>query len=153
MIQYSYSINSTLLFPPTPPNSSIFYPITSPVATQQELQDDIHWWVFSVHYLSICAGYVGGSATRLDVFLECKSKPAGFTFRTDDSFILNFQRNGSQLPVLPIPLEVLHTAPPFATLVLGIVYWLLRERDDRTALPDERAQFEGNKERGPHGGA
>ena len=29
-----------------------------------------------------------------------------------------------------------------ATLVLGVVYWLLRERDDRTALPDERAQFE-----------
>jgi uncharacterized membrane protein (DUF373 family) len=29
-----------------------------------------------------------------------------------------------------------------ATLVLGVIYWLLRERDDRMALPDERAQFE-----------
>lgn len=30
-----------------------------------------------------------------------------------------------------------------ATLVLGVVYWLLRERDDRRAPPDERAQLEG----------
>lgn len=29
-----------------------------------------------------------------------------------------------------------------ATLVLGVVYWLLRERDDRRVPPDERAQLE-----------
>ena len=30
-----------------------------------------------------------------------------------------------------------------ATLVLGIVYWLLRERDDRVPSAEERAEFEG----------
>ncbi|KAH6718889.1 hypothetical protein BKA61DRAFT_731415 [Leptodontidium sp. MPI-SDFR-AT-0119] len=123
--QYSYNLNNTLASPSAIDNSSTYSSFDSTVLTQQEITDGIHWWVFTVHYLSICAGYVGGSPTPLNVFLECESKPAGYTFRTDDPFILNFQRNCTQFPVVSIPLDVIHTDAPFVTLVLGIVFSIL----------------------------
>ena len=120
--QYSYNLNSTAAFPPSTSNSSLSSSSTSPVLTPQEITDGIHWWVFTVHYLSICAGYVGGSPTPLNVFLECKVKPLGYTFRTDDPFIVSFQRNGSLFPVESIPLDIIRTKAPCVMLVLGIVF-------------------------------
>ncbi|KAG4410858.1 hypothetical protein IFR04_016003 [Cadophora malorum] len=120
--QYSYNLNSTAAFPPSTSNSSLSSSSTSPVLTPQEITDGIHWWVFTAHYLSICAGYVGGSPIPLNVFLECKVKPLGYTFRTDDPFIVSFQRNGSLFPVESIPLDIIRTKAPCVMLVLGIVF-------------------------------
>ncbi|KAH7403659.1 hypothetical protein BKA64DRAFT_641628 [Cadophora sp. MPI-SDFR-AT-0126] len=123
--QYTYNLNSTAAFPTSNSNSSLNPASTSPILTPQEVTDGIHWWVFTVHYLSICAGYVGGSPTPVNVFLECEKKPAGYTFRTDDPFIVNFQREGSLVLVEPIPLDVIDTKAPFLMLVLGMGFLVL----------------------------
>jgi hypothetical protein len=85
--------------------------------------DDIHWWFFTVHYLSICGGYVGGTKDPDYGFLKCERRAAGWRFRTDDPFIVNFLSFDGRFPVnSTVPLETVTTAPAFGSLVVGIVF-------------------------------
>jgi len=85
--------------------------------------DDIHWWFFTVHYLSICGGYVGGTEDPDYGFLKCERRAAGWRFRTDDPFIVNFLSFDGRFPVnSTVPLETVTTAPAFGSLVVGIVF-------------------------------
>ena len=87
------------------------------------LRDGIHWWFFTVHYLSICGGYVGGTENREYGFLGCEQRAAGWRFRTDDPFIVNFLSIDGSFPVdSAAPFETFTTAPAFGTLAVGISF-------------------------------
>jgi hypothetical protein len=89
--------------------------------------DDIHWWFFTVHYLSICGGYVGGTEDPDYGFLKCERRAAGWRFRTDDPLIVNFLSFDGRFPVnSTFPLETVTTAPAFGSLVVGIVFSVFR---------------------------
>jgi hypothetical protein len=80
---------------------------------------------FTVNYLSICGGYVEGGEDGEWFTLECHRKLAGFKFRTDDPWIMNFGRYNDTNPVLGIPLQTINTALPFATLIIGLVLTII----------------------------
>jgi hypothetical protein len=87
------------------------------------LADDIHWWFFTVHYLSLCGGCVGGTEDPEYIFLQCERKPVGWRFRTDDPFIVNFMQVREMLPVnSTVPMDTFSTAPASGTLVVGIAF-------------------------------
>ncbi|KAE9380073.1 hypothetical protein N431DRAFT_432380 [Stipitochalara longipes BDJ] len=117
---YTYEVNTNVVYQPA--NSTATDPYgNSPFAAL--LGDDIHWWFFTVHYLSLCGGYVGGTEDPDYIFLQCEHKAAGWKFRTDDPFIINFMSVEGVLPVnSTVPLETLSTAPAFGTLLVGIVF-------------------------------
>jgi hypothetical protein len=83
--------------------------------------DDIHWWFFTVHYLSICGGYDGGTEDPDYGFLKCERRAAEGMFRTDDPFIVNFLSFDGRFPVnSTVPLETVTTAPALDLLLLGL---------------------------------
>ena len=102
-----------------PPNSTT----PSPFFTQYpQIQDDLHWFYFTVNYLSICGGYVGGTEDPEYRLLECKIQTPGFRFRTDETFIVNFLSYDENFPINgTVPLETFSTGSSFATLIVGIV--------------------------------
>jgi len=90
------------------------------------IEDNIHWWFFTVHYLSLCGGFVGGTEDPVNFYLECERKVAGWRFRTDDPFIVNFLSIDDRFPVnSTVPLETFTTAPAFGTLAIGIAFSVL----------------------------
>ena len=84
-------------------------------------------WFFSVHYLSLCGGYGYSDGETVEPrLLECEPKEAGWIFKGNDPFIVNFQSVYSDgqddIPVI-VPIDLppeLHTRAPFAMLVSGI---------------------------------
>jgi hypothetical protein len=119
--QYSYALTDGVVYPPfNSTNSSIPYGL-GPYAGL--INDDIHWWFFTVHYLSICGGYLGGLENPDYGFLKCEQRAAGWRFRTDDPFIVNFLSFDERFPVnSTVPLETVATAPAFGSLAVGIVF-------------------------------
>jgi hypothetical protein len=118
-LQYTYEINNDLLYPPANATTPPAPYGTGPWA--KETGDDIHWFFFTVHYLSLCGGYGAGEETENDVFLQCERKAAGWTFATNDPFIVNFLSVDEQFPVnSTAPFQSFTTAPAFGTLVIGI---------------------------------
>jgi hypothetical protein len=90
------------------------------------LQNDLHWFFFTVNYLSICAGYAGGTEDEEDYIVDCQRKTPGFTFRTDDPYIVNFWNYNGTYPVQSdVPLSTFSTTPPFASLMIGMVLSIL----------------------------
>jgi hypothetical protein len=88
--------------------------------------DDFHEWFFSVHYLSICAGYMGGTEDPDYVHLNCSLRSGSFTFRSDDKFIADYSSIGDLYPVeLRYDIGSYDLRPPFAMLVLGISFTIL----------------------------
>lgn len=89
-------------------------------------------WFFSVHYLSLCGGYAFSDGKAVETrHLACEAKEAGWIFKGNDPFIVNFQAvhgdGQDDLPViLPtvLPTE-LHTRTPFALLVSGIAFTVI----------------------------
>jgi len=117
---YSYDYTSVVYPPENSTTPSIPFG-AGPYAG--EIEDDIHWFFFTVNYLSLCGGYVGGTEDPDYVVLECERKPGGYRFQTDDPFIVNFLSYNGELPVnSTVPLETFSTAPSFATLVIGIIF-------------------------------
>ncbi|KAH6683442.1 hypothetical protein B0J14DRAFT_647657 [Halenospora varia] len=122
---YSYSANSSIYYA-SRNDTPNYLQASSPVLTTQQLNDGLHWWIVSVHYLSICIGYVGGSPTPIVVIDSCQSRPGGWEFKSDDPFIRDFQRNGTLFPVEMFKeVETLKTAPSFVSLVLGVAFAIL----------------------------
>ncbi|KAH8805244.1 hypothetical protein F5884DRAFT_443113 [Xylogone sp. PMI_703] len=128
---YRYPGNYSLIYPPTNTSiypSSNFSELPNPVAQKiQGYGNDLHEWFFSVHYLAICAGYMGGSENPDYVNLDCWSRHGGFSFSTDDESILSYQSIGDLFPVTPLSgdPDTFNLQPPFAMLVLGIAFTVL----------------------------
>lgn len=122
--QYSYDLADGVVYPPlNATNSTIEYGV-GPYASL--IGNDIHWWFFTVHYLSLCGGYVGGTESPDYVFLQCERKAAGWRFRTDDPFIVHFLSFDEKPPVnSTVSLETFTTAPPIGTLATGIAFSVL----------------------------
>jgi hypothetical protein len=105
------------------PNATIPYVLYNTGPWPKEIDDDIHWFFFSIHYLSLCGGYVGGTEDPDYYFLQCERKAGGWRFRTDDPYIVNFLSVDGQFPVnSTVPLQTFTTAPAFGTLVIGITF-------------------------------
>jgi len=118
---FEYDFNYTVLYPQQTNNSSM----TSyePTAFAAAYQSEILAFYFNVHYLSLCAGWMGTDGEEpMYVNLECAAKPLGWTFRTDDSFIVNYgAANGSFPVVIPNEIQELHTKIPASLLIIGMV--------------------------------
>lgn len=89
-------------------------------------------WFFSVHYLSLCGGYAFSDGEAVEPRqLACQAKEAGWIFKGNDPFIVNFQAvHGDGQDVLPVILPTvlpteLHTRTPFALLVSGIAFTVI----------------------------
>ncbi|PMD60847.1 uncharacterized protein K444DRAFT_642763 [Hyaloscypha bicolor E] len=94
---YSYDLTDGVVYPPlNSTNSSIPYDV-GPYAGL--IGDDTHWRFFTVHFLSICGGYVGGTEDPEYGFLKWERRAAGWRFRTDDPFIVNFLSFDGRFPV------------------------------------------------------
>lgn len=66
---------------------------------------------------------MGGEATPLYKHLECQSKRLGWTFRTDDPFIVNFGAQNGTRPLASDDIELVkvETVTPVATLLVGLI--------------------------------
>lgn len=79
-----------------------------------------------MHYLALCAGAEGGTATEFFRHFECVRKPVGWVFRTDDPFITNFGTfNGSSAVNSNRELIQIETIKPGVMLVIGLVLSIL----------------------------
>lgn len=120
-LQFIYDGNFTII---NDYNYTTVFNVTgNPVAIAiQNYSDEFHSWFFEVHYLSICAGYLGGTEDPIYYHLNCSARTGGFTFRADDQFILDYQSISDSFPVLPNTVNrTFNMGPSFATLVVGIV--------------------------------
>jgi len=75
--------------------------------------------------LSLCAGWAATAAADNDFnSLDCITKPLGWTFRTDDPFIVNYGSANGSYPVVTsgVKVEELSTQAPAVTLVLGLIF-------------------------------
>ena len=69
---------------------------------------------------------MGGTEDAYYYQLNCSYRPGSFIFRTDDPFIVDYQAIGGEYPVeAGGPFESFDLRPPFACLVLGIVFSIL----------------------------
>lgn len=118
--KYRYEGNYTVIYPPEDQGPNAVDLILPGYG------DDFHEWFFSVHYLSICAGYMGGTEDPDYVHLDCSLRPESFTFRSDDKFIIDYSSVGDLFPVVPrYNITSFNLRPPFAILVLGIAFTIL----------------------------
>jgi hypothetical protein len=118
--KYRYSGNYTIIYPPEN------QPVNPSFLANGLYEDDFHEWFFSVHYLSICAGYMGGTEDPEYIHLNCSTRPGSFTFATDDKFILDYQSVGDLFPVVGRDtFDTFNLRPPFVTLVIGIIFIVL----------------------------
>ncbi|KAH8816998.1 hypothetical protein F5884DRAFT_778169 [Xylogone sp. PMI_703] len=120
---YRYEGNYSIIYPPGNGHAP-----RNPVAVAiGSYPDEFHEWFFSVHYLSICAGFMGGTENPYYYGLNCSRRHGGFTFRTDDDFILSYQSIGDLFPVEPYSngVESFNLQAPFAMFVLGIAFIIL----------------------------
>jgi len=110
-----------------------YYMTAKPVPTQVPgllkvaNEDDLHEWVFTVNYLSLCGGDLYGTEDEEYGTLACESKSPGWTFRSDDPYIINWLDYDKKVPVVPNdgPVVVIHTREPFATLLAGFIFSVL----------------------------
>lgn len=117
---YRYEGNYTVIYPPEDQDPNAVDLILLGYG------DDFHEWFFSVHYLSICAGYMGGTEDPDYVHLDCSLRPGSFTFRSDDKFIIDYSSVGDLFPVVPrYDITSFNLRPSFAILVLGIAFTIL----------------------------
>ncbi|KAG9246709.1 hypothetical protein BJ878DRAFT_478061 [Calycina marina] len=101
IVTYTYPLNTTVF--------SQGLPVTNPSADLginpflAAYNYDIASFVFSVHFLSLCAGYTSLSheskSKPTHTFLECTPKPFGWTFWTDDHWIGDFGMANGLRPV------------------------------------------------------
>lgn len=120
--QFKYSINNTVVYSPPTVSceswcESVFY----------DQYPDIHSFFFTVHYLSICSGFMGGSATAAYTLLECQNRKLGWTFHTHDPYIVNFGAANGSRPVSMDDVKAvkIETATPAATMVVGLTCSIL----------------------------
>ncbi|KAH8588990.1 hypothetical protein B0O99DRAFT_638124 [Bisporella sp. PMI_857] len=122
---YAYRYNETVL---TEHNSSIPYFIY-PLGYESGAREyPIQSFFFTVHYLSLCAGWIAGESGDVRYIQpECVSRPIGWDFGTNDPFIVNFAAENGSYPVVSEGVEFgeVHTKGPAATLILGLVFSIL----------------------------
>jgi hypothetical protein len=117
--KFDYAVDQEAFYPASLSNS------TNPFNPQLSQYYGIWQWFFSVHYLSLCAGYLTVEENLGISHLACEEKTAGWTFTTDDPFIVNWAVvNGTQFPVAQWggPPVQIHTLAPIVTLVIGISF-------------------------------
>lgn len=128
LISFQYSYDGNLSYINEAENSS-YINSTDPLIQalrSPTYPDEFHEWYFEVHYLSLCAGFMGGTEDAYYYQLNCSYRPGSFIFRTDDPFIVDYQAIGGEYPVeAGGPFESFDLRPPFACLVLGIVFSIL----------------------------
>jgi hypothetical protein len=116
IFKYTYQGNATIIYPT---GNDTENPVAVAIA---KYPDEFHYWFFEVHYLSICAGFLGGTEDAYYYHLNCSARTGGFTFRSDDEFILDYQSIGDLFPVLPaVASNSFNLGPSFTMLVIGIV--------------------------------
>lgn len=90
--------------------------------------DTILAWAFDIHYLAICAGYMGSNgASEVSEQKDCERRPLGWTFRSDDPFIVHWgEINGSRpVNMTGVIKQGVKTAEPVRLLVAGLVVTVL----------------------------
>lgn len=90
--------------------------------------DTILAWTFNTHYLAICAGYMGSNGAS-EVFeqKDCERRPLGWTFRSNDPFIVHWGETNGSRPVnmTSVIKQGVKTAEPVGLLVAGLVVTVL----------------------------
>ncbi|KAL5344293.1 hypothetical protein ACLOAV_010722 [Pseudogymnoascus australis] len=120
MATYYYKVNSTVVYHPNLSNGS-----PSPFGVGY---DTILAWTFNTHYLAICAGYMGSNGAS-EVFeqKDCERRPLGWTFRSNDPFIVHWGETNGSRPVnmTSVIKQGVKTAEPVGLLVAGLVVTVL----------------------------
>jgi hypothetical protein len=115
-LQFTYQITDGGIYPP--PNATTPWTPDDLGPWPEEVEYDIHWWFFSIHYLSLCGGFVGGTEDPEYYTVQCERKAAGWRFRSDDPYIVNFLSVDGQLPVnSTVPFQTFTTAPAVGSLL------------------------------------
>lgn len=68
---------------------------------------------------------MGGTETEVLVHLNCSQRQGSFIFRTDDEYIMDYQSFNNSFPVESRAFDTFDLRPPFATLVIGLVFTFL----------------------------